>query len=117
VYLAPLVSELNELWEVGVQTFDVTSKKKFTMHSALMWMINDFPAYGDLSSWCTHGKKACPCFRHSTKSTWLIYGKNIALWGIGDGCLQNINGEGTRDHSTMSRKWMVHPKCWIAMRS
>jgi hypothetical protein len=27
VYLAPLISELKELWEVGVQTFDVTSKK------------------------------------------------------------------------------------------
>jgi hypothetical protein len=35
VYLASLVSELKELWKVGVQTFDVTSKKKFTMRSAL----------------------------------------------------------------------------------
>jgi hypothetical protein len=29
-------------------TFDVTSKKYFTMRSALMWTINDFLAYGDL---------------------------------------------------------------------
>jgi hypothetical protein len=33
VYLAPLVSELKELW---VQTFDVTLKKYFTMRSTLM---------------------------------------------------------------------------------
>jgi len=66
VYLAPLVSELKELWEVGVQTFDVTSKKYFTMRLTLMWTINDFPAYGDLSGWSTHGQKACPCCRHET---------------------------------------------------
>jgi len=31
-----------------------------------MWMINDFPAYGMLSSWGTHGKLACPhCMEHS----------------------------------------------------
>lgn len=49
VYLAPLVSELKEPWEVGVQTFDITSKKYFTMRSALIWTINDFPTYCDLS--------------------------------------------------------------------
>lgn len=81
VYLAPLVSELKELWEVGVQTFDITSKKKFTMRSALMWTINDFPAYGDLSGWSTHGRKACPCCRHATKSTWLTYGKKWCYMG------------------------------------
>jgi hypothetical protein len=67
VYLAPLVSELKELWEVGVQTFDVTLKKYFTMHSALMWTINDSPTNGDLSGWSTHGRKTCPCCRHETQ--------------------------------------------------
>jgi hypothetical protein len=57
VYLEHLVSELKKLWEVGVQTFDVTSKKYFTMRSPLMWTINDFPAYGDLLGWSTHGRK------------------------------------------------------------
>jgi hypothetical protein len=69
VYLAPLVSELKELWEVGVQTFDVISKKYFTMRLTLMWTINDFSAYGNLSGWSTHGHKACPCCRHQTQST------------------------------------------------
>ena len=25
-----------------------------------MWTINDFPAYGMVSGWSTHGKLACP---------------------------------------------------------
>ena len=29
VYLQPLVEELNELWDVGVETFDVSSKQSF----------------------------------------------------------------------------------------
>ncbi|XP_042962378.1 uncharacterized protein LOC122296641 [Carya illinoinensis] len=49
VYLEPLISELKELWEVGAPTYDVCSKEIFTMRAVLMWTINDFPAYGDLS--------------------------------------------------------------------
>ena len=50
VYLQPLVEELKELWDVGVETFDVSSKKSFQMHATLLWTINDFPTYGDISS-------------------------------------------------------------------
>ena len=32
VYLQPQVEELNELWGVGVETFDVSSKKSFQIH-------------------------------------------------------------------------------------
>ena len=46
VYLQPLVEELKELWDVGVKTFDVSSKNSFQMQAALLWTINDFPAYG-----------------------------------------------------------------------
>jgi hypothetical protein len=81
VYLELLVSELKKLWEVGVQTFDVTSKKYFRMRSALMWTINDFPAYGNLSGWSTHGRKACSCCRHETQSTWLTYGRKWCFMG------------------------------------
>jgi len=39
----------------------------FFMKAALMWTINDFPAYGMLSGWSTHGRLACPwsTLRHS----------------------------------------------------
>ena len=49
VYLQPLIGELQELWNVEVRTFDVSRKKYFTMRVQLMWTINDFPAYADLS--------------------------------------------------------------------
>ncbi|KAL6536147.1 hypothetical protein OROHE_012991 [Orobanche hederae] len=32
----------------------------FRMHAAVLWTINDFPAYGDLSGWVTKGYLACP---------------------------------------------------------
>ncbi|XP_062174596.1 uncharacterized protein LOC133879844 [Alnus glutinosa] len=61
VYLEPLISELKELWDVGEPTYDVSSNQTFTIHAALMWTINDFPAYGDVSGWSTKGRFACPC--------------------------------------------------------
>jgi len=43
------------------------------MRVALMSTINDFPAYGMLSGWSTHGRLACPhCMRH-TKTFTLNY--------------------------------------------
>jgi len=49
VYLQPLIDELKMLWDVGVDTFDVSCGKTFRLHVALMWTINDFPPYGMLS--------------------------------------------------------------------
>jgi hypothetical protein len=33
VYLRPLISELKELWENGVQTWDAEVKKNFKLHA------------------------------------------------------------------------------------
>ena len=60
VYLQPLIEELKELWEVGVETYDAHSKQNFIMYASLIWTISDFPAYADLSGWCTKGLYACP---------------------------------------------------------
>ena len=68
VYLQPLVEELKEFWDVGVETFDVPSKKSYQMHAALLWTINDFLAYGDISSWSTKGAFACPLCNHDSQS-------------------------------------------------
>ena len=35
-------------------------QKKIMMRATLMWTINDFSAYGMLSSWSTLGRLACP---------------------------------------------------------
>ncbi|XP_024171598.1 uncharacterized protein LOC112177547 [Rosa chinensis] len=71
VYLRPLVDELKILWEEGIPTYDAFKKEEFNMRAAVMWTINDFPAYAMLSGWSTKGYKACPHCGHSTKSYWL----------------------------------------------
>jgi hypothetical protein len=38
------------------------------MRAALMWTINDFPAYGMVSGWSTHGKLACPYCMENNKA-------------------------------------------------
>lgn len=60
VYLRPLIDELKELWEDGVVTYDASTRASFRMHAIVMWTINDFPAYGNLSGWSTKGYLACP---------------------------------------------------------
>ncbi|XP_052724112.1 uncharacterized protein LOC128193952 [Vigna angularis] len=65
VYLEPLIDDLKKLWS-GVITYDISRRQNFIMRAMLMWTINDFPAYGMLSGWSTHGKLACPhCMEHS----------------------------------------------------
>ena len=49
VYLQPLVEELRELWDVGVEAYDASSKNVFQLRAALMWNVHDFPAYIDVS--------------------------------------------------------------------
>jgi len=66
VYLQPLIEELKELWEEGVETYDAHSHSNFIMHAAVLWTINDFPAYANLSGWSTKGKLACPCCHKDT---------------------------------------------------
>ena len=44
VYLQPLVEELRELWDVGVEVYDASSKNVFQLRVALMWIVHDFPA-------------------------------------------------------------------------
>ncbi|XP_016168454.1 uncharacterized protein LOC107611000 [Arachis ipaensis] len=68
VFLQPLIEELKELWDVGVKTYDAFDKKTFNMKAAIMWTINDFPAYGNLSGWCTYGEFACPSCNINTYS-------------------------------------------------
>ena len=51
VYLQPLVEELKELWDVGIETYDAYSKTNFILRATLLWTISDFPTYADLSGW------------------------------------------------------------------
>ncbi|WMV10036.1 hypothetical protein MTR67_003421 [Solanum verrucosum] len=80
-YLQPLIEELKELWDVGVETYDASAKQNFKLHASLLWTINDFPAYGNLSGWSTKGKLACPCCNKDTSSTRLTNCKKQCFMG------------------------------------
>ena len=52
-YLQTLISELQALWEIGVETYDISRKQNFMLRVTLLWTISDFPAYSMLSGWST----------------------------------------------------------------
>lgn len=81
VYLQHLIEDLKELWKVGVETYDVSSKENFQMRAALMWTIHDLPAYGDVSGWSTKGALACPFCNYNTHSEWLKNGGKYCFMG------------------------------------
>ena len=68
VYLAPLVEDLKFLWEVGVEAYDAYKKQHFRLKAILLWTINDFPAYGNLSGCSIKGYYACPICSEGTYS-------------------------------------------------
>ncbi|XP_024198613.2 uncharacterized protein LOC112201923 [Rosa chinensis] len=57
VYLEPLIEDLRELWINGVSAYDEFTKSVFNLKAVLMWTINDFPAYGNLSGYSTRERK------------------------------------------------------------
>ena len=75
VFLRPLMDELKELWFFGVDTWDSNNKENFKLRVALMWTISDFPAYGMLSGWSTHGRLSCPHCMEKTGAFWLQNGR------------------------------------------
>ncbi|KAH7850929.1 hypothetical protein Vadar_004698 [Vaccinium darrowii] len=60
IYLRPLIDELKEWWENGMQTYDSSRGQTFTMRACVLWTTNDFPTYGIMSGWSTKGYLACP---------------------------------------------------------
>ena len=81
VFLQPLILELKQLWVEGVETFDASTGTCFNMKAALMWTINDFPAYGMLSGWSTAGLLGCPICMEKTKCFRLQHGKKACYFG------------------------------------
>lgn len=75
VFLRPLIDELKELWNSGVEAFDASLNQNFNLKAVLMWTISDFPAYGMLSGWTTHGRLSCPICMDDTKAFQLTNGK------------------------------------------
>ena len=78
IFLQPLIDELKDLWSNGVQAFDISTKQNFLLQAVLMWTISDFPAYGMLSGWTTHGQLACPYCMDETNAFQLKNGRKTS---------------------------------------
>jgi hypothetical protein len=87
IFLAPLIRDLLTLWagKAAVGTFDRLAPRHFLMRGVLLWMMNDFPAYGTLSGQYTKGYKRCPECVMKTKADysnelWKIVYMGIRRW-------------------------------------
>lgn len=68
VFLEPLIEDLKELWEKGVEMYESLTKSMFNLKVVLMWTINDLPAYSNLAGQATKGKCGCPVCANDTSS-------------------------------------------------
>ena len=68
IYLQPLVDELKDLWDIGLETYDAFTKQSFRMHIALTGIVSDFLAHSMMSGRSTKGRWPCPCCNHDTCS-------------------------------------------------
>ena len=63
-YLASFVEDLRKMWDESVFVFDAHANEESTLRAILLYTVNDFPAYDNLSGYKNKWKKACPiCFR------------------------------------------------------
>ncbi|CAL9011951.1 unnamed protein product [Prunus brigantina] len=81
VYLETLIDDLKSLWDGIRGVYDAHNGEYFTLRAALMWTINDFPAYGNLSGCVVKGYKACPICGDDTPSHRLKNGHKICYIG------------------------------------
>ena len=81
VYLAPLIDDLKELYENGVEAYDGFKKEVFNLKAVLLWTVNDFPAYGNLSGLSTKGYQACPICCTNTRARRLSNGRKMCYMG------------------------------------
>ena len=81
VYLAPLIDDLNILWKDGVKAYDSLRKDEFMLKVVLLWTINDFPTYGNLSGCSVKGYLGCPICEQGTCSRWLKHGSKVIYDG------------------------------------
>ncbi|GKV52344.1 hypothetical protein SLEP1_g58932 [Rubroshorea leprosula] len=81
IYMQPLIEELQQLWDTGIETFDASKRERFQLRAALLWTINDSPARAILSGWSTRGEKACPCCGYNTESKWLYHSRKYCYMG------------------------------------
>ncbi|XP_056843317.1 uncharacterized protein LOC130495813 [Raphanus sativus] len=88
IFLQPLIEELKNLWDNGIEAYDISTKENFILRAVLMWTISDFSAYAMLSGWRTHGRLACPYCMDQTDAFQLKNGRKQ----VGEEIWNKVNG-------------------------
>jgi len=81
VYLAPLIEDLKDMWNEGVEVYDGYMEESFQLRAMLFGTINDFPPYGNLFGYSIKGKCACPICEDNTDWVRLEHGKKNVFLG------------------------------------
>ncbi|XP_074352544.1 uncharacterized protein LOC141691678 [Apium graveolens] len=82
IYLQPMIDDLKKLWKEGEpNVYDAYNKSFFTLKAVLMWTINDFPAYGNLSGCVNKGYKCCPVCGDDTVAKYLTHSRKMCYQG------------------------------------
>ena len=81
IYLASLIEDLKTLWDEGVEGYNAYKKEVFTLRVVLLWTINDFLAYGNLSGCTIKGYYAYLICGEDTYSHRLKHGKKNSFIG------------------------------------
>ncbi|XP_074373709.1 uncharacterized protein LOC141714066 [Apium graveolens] len=82
MFLQPLIDDLKKLWEEGEpNVYDAHTKSFFTLRAILMWTINDFPTYGNLSGCVNQGYMACPVCGENTVAKYLPHSRKMCFQG------------------------------------
>ncbi|XP_074374481.1 uncharacterized protein LOC141714884 [Apium graveolens] len=72
IFLQPLIDDLKKFWKEGEpDVYDAHTKSSFTLRAILMWTINDFPAYGNLSGCVNKDYMCCPVCGDNTVAKWM----------------------------------------------
>jgi len=98
---------LQTLWKERVDTYDVHENQTFKMKVALMWTINDFPAYGMLSGWSTHGALSCPVRQDQVRGSYLQHGRKMS-WFDCHRCFLPQHHIFGRNKSSFTKNRTVH---------
>ncbi|XP_062086136.1 uncharacterized protein LOC133792244 [Humulus lupulus] len=80
-YLASLIDDLKTLLNEGVRAYDAYLKEEFTLRVMLLWKINDFPTYGNLSGCSVKGYKDYPICEEKTFSQYLKHSRKVCYMG------------------------------------
>jgi len=116
VCLRPLIDELTQLWSSGALTYDISRKYNFVMRATLMWTINDFPVYGMVFGWSTHGKLACTyCMENNKAFTLTNGGKSFSIIIVTIVSCHRITGTEKIERISLlaELKRMLHPHVFL----